>query len=337
LAPGLPGPGTAWHVNATPDGRLVVVAYNDGTIRWLRLSDGKELLALFMHPDGKRWVAWTPKGYYDASAGGDELIGWHVNHGLDQSPDFYPVSQFGSRFYRPDVIRRVLQTLDVEKAVREADKESDRPMAKAAPISSLLTPVVEINDPKDPAAEDRVDIAVGYSVRMPSADDTLQVEARIDGVKVAAEDRRLVDTGSTRAGILHVKIPRRDSKISIIAYNANGASEPVSIHIEWRGPGTEPKLTLYVLAIGISNYKEKNLQLRFAAKDADDFVALAKAQEGGLVEVNLFAISNPSMTWWTILWSPPKSEVCVPRSTNRTQVAIWVPAGVSSNSFLSGT
>jgi hypothetical protein len=67
-------PGTAWHVNV-PNQRLIVAAYADGTIRWHRLSDGKELLALFINPDGQRWVLWTPQGYYDASLGADELIG----------------------------------------------------------------------------------------------------------------------------------------------------------------------------------------------------------------------------------------------------------------------
>jgi len=72
--------------------------------------------------------------------------------------------------------------------------------------------------------------------------------------------------------------------VSVIAYNRNGAGEPATIQVQWRGPGTDPKLTLYVLAIGISDYKDKNVKLRFAAKDAADFVALAKAQEGGLYE-----------------------------------------------------
>jgi WD40 repeat protein len=97
----IPGPGEARYSNVTGDGRLVVVAYSDGTIRWLRLSDGTEQLALFMHPDGKRWIAWTPQGYYDASAGGDELIGWQVNRGHDQAPDFYKVAQFRGQFNRP--------------------------------------------------------------------------------------------------------------------------------------------------------------------------------------------------------------------------------------------
>jgi WD40 repeat protein len=275
-------PGATWHVNVTGDQRLVIAAYDDGTIRWYRLSDGKELLALFIHPDGQRWIVWTPDGYYDASLGADELIGWHVNHGYDRTPDFYPASQFRNRFYRPDVIGRVLQTsnLEIDEAVRDADRAAGRPTTKAAPVTSLLTPVIEILDPKEPAVIARTELPIGYSIRLPSPGDALRVEARIDGVKASAEDRRLVDTGSTRAGILHLTIPRRDSAVSIIAYNDNGASEPATIHVQWRGPGTDPKLTLYVLAIGISKYKDNAVSLHFAAKDAEDFVTLAKTQEG---------------------------------------------------------
>jgi hypothetical protein len=57
-------------------------------------------------------------------------------------------------------------------------------------------------------------------------------------------------------------------------------AEPAIVHVKWRGAGTDPKLTLYVLAIGISNYKDKHVNLHVAAKDADDFVAQAKTQEG---------------------------------------------------------
>ena len=50
-----PGPGPAWGVNFSADGRVVVAAYGDGTIRWHRWSDGQELLALFVHAPSKRW------------------------------------------------------------------------------------------------------------------------------------------------------------------------------------------------------------------------------------------------------------------------------------------
>ncbi len=83
------------------------------------------------------------------------------------------------------MIQRVLQTsnLDVAEAVREADQAAGRVIAKAAPVSSLLTPVIQIDDPKDPAREHRTGLQLGYSVRLPSANDKLRVEAQIDGVR----------------------------------------------------------------------------------------------------------------------------------------------------------
>jgi WD40 repeat protein len=60
-------PANTWGVNIPPSGKVVVAAYGDGTIRWHRLSDGRELLAFFPHADRKRWVLWTPTGYYDTS------------------------------------------------------------------------------------------------------------------------------------------------------------------------------------------------------------------------------------------------------------------------------
>ena len=64
-----PVPGVAWAVNLSGDGRFVVAALGDGTIRWYAARDGKERLALFVHPDAKRWVLFTPEGFYDASPG----------------------------------------------------------------------------------------------------------------------------------------------------------------------------------------------------------------------------------------------------------------------------
>lgn len=88
-------------------------------------------------------------------------------------------------------------------------------------------------------------------------------------------------------GKIQFKLPyRRDSTVSVIAYNKNGASGPASIHILWRGPAVEEKPKLYVMAIGISKYRDQDFAERFplhyAAKDASDFLAAVKLQENGL-------------------------------------------------------
>jgi WD40 repeat protein len=119
-------PGEAYGVNISRNGKLVVAAYADGTIRWHRLSDGQELLALFVHKKDLRFVAWTPKGYYAASPGGEELIGWHVNRGFDSAPDFLPASAFREQFNRPDIVRLVLDVLDEDGAIAEANRRAGR-------------------------------------------------------------------------------------------------------------------------------------------------------------------------------------------------------------------
>src|SRR5262249_62319748 len=65
------------------------------------------LLSLFIAEDGD-WVLWTPQGYYDASLGGDRLIGWHINRGPDKAAKFYSAHQLRKRVYRPCVVGRPL-------------------------------------------------------------------------------------------------------------------------------------------------------------------------------------------------------------------------------------
>jgi hypothetical protein len=97
--------GLAWNVAITGNGKLVVATLSDGTIRWYRMSDGEEQLALFFHANQRDWVLWRPDGYYASSELGDNLIGWHVNRGMDKEPDFYRAVQFERQFYRPDLLR----------------------------------------------------------------------------------------------------------------------------------------------------------------------------------------------------------------------------------------
>ena len=125
----------------SPDGRLVVAALRDGTVRWYRASDGVELLALFVHSDGKRWVAFTASGYYAPSAAGEDLVGWQVDNGPDQAASFFPASRFRDYFYRPDVVSLVLKTLDEAEAVRRAEAATAQHEAPRAEAAEQTAPV----------------------------------------------------------------------------------------------------------------------------------------------------------------------------------------------------
>ena len=119
------------------NGKLVIAACSDGTVRWYRWSDGKQLLALLVHNDGKRWIAWTPVGYCVSSVGADDLIGWHVNRGWQQPADFFPIAYFRKYLNRPDIVTLVLDTLDEDEAIKRANLAAKRPKLTKS-IFSLL-------------------------------------------------------------------------------------------------------------------------------------------------------------------------------------------------------
>ena len=204
-----PGPGIAWGVDFSADGRILVVAYDDGTIRWLRGSDGAELLALFVDVPTRKWVAWTPTGYYMASAGGEDLIGWHINRGWAQEPDFFPASRFSDRFNRPEIVKLVLKTCDEGEAVRQANEAAKR-KTETASVAARLPPVVTIRrSPKPDVRRSMAKRSTSTSTcvrasRLPRRCVVDRVDAQIDGRPVEA---RRVHAGERFPRQRHLTLP----------------------------------------------------------------------------------------------------------------------------------
>jgi WD40 repeat protein len=277
--------GVAWAVNISGDGRIAVAAFGDGTIRWYRLSDGKELLAFFPHNDKQRWVFWTPSGYYDASPGAEDLIGWHINNGKDNAADFFPISRFRSQYYRPDIVASVLETLNEEQAVTLANNNAGR-NTRTIPVATALPPLVSILSPADGTTVRKTEMTIRYSARSRMGEPITRVEARVNGNPVKVENLESTAGEVTRS--MTIPLPTRDSTVAVIARNRNGASEPAFIRFKWVGgaeeQGIDVRPVLRVLAIGVSNYTDKSLRdgVQYAAKDAADFVKAVSSQKGTL-------------------------------------------------------
>jgi len=122
--------GEVWAVNASQDGRLVVAACADGTIRWLRADNGAELLALQVLPNKGgpaewNWVLWTPEGFYEATPGAEDVLRWVVNHGPDRAPTTLPVSAI-AKLHRPKALSLVLDNLETARALGIEDMSAAR-------------------------------------------------------------------------------------------------------------------------------------------------------------------------------------------------------------------
>ena len=276
-------PASVWTLNVTPNGKLVVAGLGDGTIRWYRAESGRDLLALFAHADGRRWVAWTASGYYMASPDGDSLIGWHANRGRDKAADFFPARRLRDTFYRPDVVTRILHTLDEEKALRRADA-GDADTGPTRSVAELLPPVITILSPPGETTVSDPQVTIGYALRAPSGEPVTAIRVLADGRPWRRFDQKPIRVeGDEYVGSIQVTIPRRDVEISLIAENDQAVSDPSTVSFNWVGQRSEqlahmPKL--YVLAVGISEYANPRLKLSFAATDAFDFVRVLRSQKG---------------------------------------------------------
>ncbi|HEY3330694.1 MAG TPA: caspase family protein [Capsulimonadaceae bacterium] len=306
-----PVPAAVRLVNVASNGGVVVAALADGTIRWYRLPDLTELCALFADAATDRWVIWTPGGFYDCSPGGENLIGWHVARSASPlRADFFGASRFRSQFYRPEVIAKALDELDTR--VTPSGEKIDA----ASIISNRKPPVVNILAPDADAVAPDGSARFTYSVHTADGKPATAVKVLVNGRPVEFTEIRLrkivLQAADSSYHTIEVKTLPPGAKVSIVAGDDNGFSEPASLSmlkpaasvstpgggitksndipgqgeiitvpgIEPSRPALRPHGKLYVLAIGVGNYKDTNLTLTYPAKDARDFCDIAMRQKG---------------------------------------------------------
>ena len=195
-------------LNTSADGRFVVGAMADATVRWWRANDGQLLLTLLAQADG-RWVLWTPSGYYDASAGADRLVGWALPRGQQQAMSYFSLNRFRDRFNRPDLIDAIFKHGDESAAVAalaagedqarlalqnqartqaEAARAAERAATEQARLAALRE--VELRAAADAAVRDaaaRAQAAALDQARRVAAERTAQIEAALAAERQAVE------------------------------------------------------------------------------------------------------------------------------------------------------
>ncbi len=263
--------GAIWAMSLSPDGRYLLSASGDMTLRvWDVNAPGDDpiepLLSLFFAD--KEWIAWTPQGYYAASPGGERLMGWHKNNGREQLASFFPSSQFHKQFYRPDVIKLLLQTGSVQRALEAA--------GSSGPIKTVaqnLPPEVEIVSPSEANTQSPSDeITIRVSATQTGSNPITSLQILLDGRPLNGKDGIQNFDGSSRTvthrfhvplvpGVQHSIVARADSAVNYALSK--------EVIVSYQSPSSELRRpSLYVLAIGVADYDDESLKLDFADDDA---------------------------------------------------------------------
>jgi hypothetical protein len=233
-------------------------------------------LALFVPRDGKRWVAWTSEGFYDASADGDSLIGYHLNQGPQQAGEFIATAQLRQQFYRPDLVTSALDS-NIQSIFKRAFAR-----AGIADVSEVLRgglpPAIELLSPSESSStgEFRFDIRVtdrGGGIG--------RVVYYIDDQEVAG---RPVDIPTPGGFSRWFSLADGQRAVRAAVYNARdeleSRSAPAIVNVRTK----EEPSTLYVIAAGVTNYRDRKLAsgVKFGAADARAVAARFEQQASGV-------------------------------------------------------
>ena len=255
----VPG-GSTLAVNWSADGRFVVAACADGTIRWHRPSDGAEVLALFPHADQKRWIAWTPEGVYDTSGSdADELMGYHLNRGKDREGVFISARQLSEHFYQPGLISRRLDA-DGDALVAEAVKKLGDVQQLLAGAKAL-PPVVELLTDPEVTGEEEVTITVRVKDQGGGVGG---LEFYVDGQPQTGRQAGLFADGTESRTFAAPPGARRIEVAALSRAGVEGARQVVMATLT--GPARDA--ALHILAVGVEKYQAPGLELKHSAADA---------------------------------------------------------------------
>ncbi len=257
-------------LSPSPDGRLLMTYRWDRALYIWNLEQKHPLLSFYRV--GEDWVIWTREGYYAATPGGERLIGWKVDSGIDKMPAYYHIDRFRKQFLRPDVIKLVVKKGSVAEALKAADAVRGTE-TRSVKVEDLLPPrvVMTVDHSKKPTYKIKVQAEAStkdqpiLSLRLKINDKTVlgnQAYSEFPGGKLKAEVEWTIE------------LPEGEQKLNVMARGPDSVGYSLSQRVKYVDAKKQP--VLHVLAVGINNYKDGSLDLQFAVPDAD---ALAAAFE----------------------------------------------------------
>jgi len=228
--------------------RYLLSGARDHTLEIWNMATYEHLASLFFA--GNEWIVWTPQGYYAASVGGEALMGWHVNQGPDELGQFYPASRFRASHYRPDVIRSLLETQSVQKAVTVANSQRDA-QSRSQVVSLAQPPQVVITSPR-PGPEESVasPVTITATAKPNGNDPILSLSVLVNGRpgEVRRPGPRPESATAEVTGSFTLTLPPGRHQVAVRADTVR--SYDLSAPLDLTIGGEAPAATLYVLAIG---------------------------------------------------------------------------------------
>lgn len=249
----------------SPDGRTVVVNSVAAT-RLFDVSTGDELATMIGFEDGE-WLVTTPSGYYNSSEKGDQYLSVTVGG----KP--YTISQLRESFYRPDLVKIALAGQHIEGLKKIADIKPPPSVAiintPASVSSDQITVSLEVKDQGGGIGD----------VRLYLNGTAVVLDQGSRALKLRTESPNLARTFSYPLQLISGK-----NSLRAIAFNADNTMQSTDALFEIDAQTAVKKPALHALVVGIQEYENPKLTLKYPVADANLFADTLKERAAGLFD-----------------------------------------------------
>lgn len=264
--------GRVHAIAASPDGRWLASASADSTIRLWNAADDRPVVTLAPQ-SGAQWVIVSEQGFFESSS--DEAERALLVRFGPALRDVTDIAAYRERKYRPDIVQRLLRGQAV------GDLESLATI-RPAPSVALSVPAASNKTPRLTARLRLVDRGGGFG----------NWRIFVNGTAVASGDAAaLAGTGGAREGTLEVALVPGRNEVSAVAFNAdNSVGSDPSFAVVSGDFTPERRPRLHALVVGIDQFADSRLDLKYAAADAAALSRAIQSSSRGLfssVEVEL--------------------------------------------------
>lgn len=291
-----------WPINTVDEMKSAHLASGN----FAAVYEHKQLLPLVsvFVSKGNDWIAWTPEGYFTASKEGAKYLGYHVNRGEDKEATFVTMDRMYDIFYRTDIVRMKLSGEDISRytAINIEDALAKTPpevkITKITPSSAGKVKVYyQINSTGGGIGEVRLfhNGKLAYSDGQYSDSEGV---LKKEEAKLTAQNSSSIKAGNERA-LKKIKDTALNTKViissgkgeffesyfetwavsgqneyALSAFNAANTAQSSFDTKEYVSSEKPKTPKLYIVSIGIDKFLESDANLRYAAKDANDFRVL---------------------------------------------------------------
>lgn len=258
--------GSLW-ASASRDGQIIMRdnVSNAEIIRWIIIGENDYLIV-------------TPDGYYFSTrAGAPDALSFRF------AGRAFPFEQFDLKFNRPDLALQKLgkATPDLIATYYKAYQKRLQlaGFTEASLISDFQLPLVSITTPNLPVSTKQRTLA--FKVKASDAQYQLaRLNVYVNETPLYGAGGEELRAQKTRAVERDISLELSDglNKVQVSVINERGVEGTITFRVNYDGPARQPQL--YVLAVGVSQYKDTRYNLTYAAKDATDLVSLLEQRAG---------------------------------------------------------